>query len=285
MANRIRIFSGDTFMPPESDITIKINFIEGEGSAARVFEIAAELIRAFEDLDRVLVASIDSKISTLLVIEDVEKSSLLIFIRNILRETDDQALKELDWKQQVGKYLVKGKYVILEWLDRKIEEGEAADFGSLSKTISRLAAQTNVRHLPDYPPPNLSRLAQPMDAIQRAKKKFKSGEGLIVTLDRDDYKVNLGETWIPSERLPDSLSEQELTNEADLILVIKIPDFLAKSQWQFRLGKAPLSAPIEDEDWMAEFHRGEHIIKPGDALGLTQNMTATASLSSKSKPL
>ncbi|MCQ6497923.1 hypothetical protein, partial [Vibrio parahaemolyticus] len=63
MTDGIRINVGEEFMPPESDIEIKIDFKE-EGSAARVFDIASNLIKAFEDLDRVLITTVDSKIST-----------------------------------------------------------------------------------------------------------------------------------------------------------------------------------------------------------------------------
>ena len=252
--------------PPDSDIEIKIDFDERHGSAARVFDIASNLIRAFEDLDRVLVTTVDSRISTALILEDVEKSSLRIFLRNLLTAVDDQALKELDWKQQVGKYLVKAKYIALEWLDRPIGEGQPAQIEDLTDRIRKLAQDTDVRHLPDYPPINPARLAQSLDAIQRTKGQFREGEALTVTLDKSEYSVNVERRWLPSEHLPETPIEQELSNEADMVLIIRKPDFLAKSQWQFRHGKSTLSATMDVPDWMREFHQGKHVIKPGDAL-------------------
>ena len=266
MNNHVRLILGDWIVPPESDITIKIDFQEGEGSAARVFDIAANLIRAFEDLDRVLVSSVDSRISTTLILEDIEKSSLLVFLRNILKATDDQALKEMDWKQQVGKYLVAGKYIALEWLDQKIDETNPPQIEDLTERIQKLAAHTDVRHLPDYPPINPARLAQPLDEIQRAKGQFKEGEKLTITLDKSEYEVHLDEQWLPSEHLPEESAERELSNDADMVLVIRKADFLGKSQWQFRHGTSGISAPIEDLDWLNEFHQGKHPLTPGAAL-------------------
>lgn len=253
-------------MPPESDIEIKIDFKEDAGSAARVFEIASNLIRAFEDLDRVLITTVDSKISTALILEDVEKSSLKIYLRNLLKASDDQALKELDWKPQVGKYLVKAKYLALEWLDRSIAEDEPARIEDLTDRIRKLAAETDVRHLPDYPPINPARLAQPLDAIQRTKGQFREGEKLTITLDQADYQVRLEERWLPSDHLPPTPIEQELSNDVDMVLIIRKPDFLAKTQWQFRHGKSTLSAVMDVPDWIREFHQGKHPLKPGDAL-------------------
>ncbi|MBP2564633.1 hypothetical protein J2766_001192 [Agrobacterium tumefaciens] len=265
MTDGIRINVGEEFMPPESDIEIKIDFKE-EGSAARVFDIASNLIKAFEDLDRVLITTVDSKISTALILEDVEKSSLKIYLRNLLKASDDQALKELDWKPQVGKYLVKAKYIALEWLDRSIAENEPAQIEDLTDRIRKLAAETDVRHLPDYPPINPSRLAQPLDALQRTKAQFRDGEQLTITLEQHDYHVRLDKQWLPSEHLPPTPAEQELSNDMDMVMIIRKPDFLAKTQWQFRHGKSNLSAAMDDPDWLREFHHGKHPIKPGDAL-------------------
>lgn len=108
MIGGIRVSLGGLFMPAEGDIELKIDFEEDEGSAARIFDIAARIIRSFEDIDRVLVGSVDSQISTALVLEDVEKGSLRIVLRNILDNVDDDALRDLDWRKQVGKYRQSG---------------------------------------------------------------------------------------------------------------------------------------------------------------------------------
>jgi hypothetical protein len=266
MSNGLHVILGEEPpMPPKSDIEIKIDFDESDGSAARVFDIASNIIRAFEDLDRVLVTSVDSKIRTSLILEDVEKSSLKIWLRNILRASDDQAIKELDWKPQVGKYLVRAKYAALQWLDQSIGD-DPPKIEDLTQKMRELAAETDVRHIPDYAPINPARLAQPLDAIQRTKGQFKEGEKLTITLGKEDYQVNLERRWLPSEHLPDIPIERELSNELDMVLIIRKPDFLAKSQWQFKHGKTALFSAIEDEDWMHEFHAGRQVIKPGDAL-------------------
>ena len=52
-----------------------------------------------------------------MVLEDVEAGSLKTFFRNVLQATDNQALKNLNWKPIVGNYLVQAKYVLLQWLE------------------------------------------------------------------------------------------------------------------------------------------------------------------------
>ncbi len=268
MANKdgIKIALQDNIVPPESDIIINIDYQEADESAARVFDIAADLIRSFEDLDRILITSIASEISTQIVLEDLEKSSLKIFLRNILRATDDQALKDLDWRPQVGKYLVKAKYAVLSWLDTDDEKASPPDIKDLTEEILDLAKKTDVRYLPDYPTLNPARLAQPLDQIQRAKEKFKENEKLTITLDTEEYSVDLGSIWLATEKLDLNAIEQELANEAEMVLIVRKPDFLGQAQWVFRHGKSTFNARFEDESWLEEFHNAAHVLVPGDAL-------------------
>lgn len=269
----VRVLLGEGPMDPESDIELKINFVEDGTSPARVFEIAARIIRAFEDLDRALLSSVDSTISTTLILEDVEKSSLKVFLKNALKQLDDQALKDLDWKPLIGQYLVKAKWLAIEWLDRDVGKGEPAAIEDLTERLQRLAQDTDVRHVPDYPVINPARIAQPLDEIQRVKQLFRKGEGLVITLDKQDYKVDLEQTWMPSEHMSEVKGDRILSNTSDMLLVIKKPDFLGHSKWSFRHGKATFNAPVSDEEWLDRFHKGDFPLSPGDALMVRTRFT------------
>lgn len=251
-------------MPPESDIVLDIKF-DPASSPSRVFDIAADLIRSFEEFDKTVIQSIDSRIETAFLLEDVEKSSLKVFLRNLLRQADDDAVKTLDWKPAVGQYLLKAKYAALEWLDKEIERDGKPSLPDLTEKIRLLAAETEVRVMPDYAPIKQSRLAQSLDAIQRAKSKLHDDESLTITLDKQSYSVKIKENWMPSEYVTEA-EEQQLRNESDLVLVIRKPDFLGSTKWQFRHGKANISATISDEQWLEEFRTGKHALRPGDAL-------------------
>lgn len=136
--------------PPRADFAFEIDFQKGVGPASRVFAATHEFIKACESLDSELVQSIDSSIETVLILEDIQQGSIRRWLRNALTAVDDDALKSLDWKQQVGKYLVKAKYLTLEFLDGT--EGQRS-LPDLRRKIQNAAAETDVRHLPDYAPP------------------------------------------------------------------------------------------------------------------------------------
>lgn len=159
--------------PPQADFAFEIDFVRGVGPASRVFEATHGFIKACEALDADLVKSIDSNIQTVLVLEDIQQGSIKTWLRSILLAADDDALKTLDWKPQVGKYLVKAKYAILRFTD---EEGSVRSLPDLREEIRKIASETDVRHLPDYSPPSPKALVTAIRDFQGVKDSLVEGD-------------------------------------------------------------------------------------------------------------
>jgi hypothetical protein len=117
MSDDIFTLAGGRPVPTKPDFAFEIDFQRGVGPASRVFTATHDFIKACEALDVELVRSIDLNIETILVLEDIQAGSIKAFFRNVLSATEDDALKKLDWKPLVGKYLVRAKYAILRWID------------------------------------------------------------------------------------------------------------------------------------------------------------------------
>ena len=70
----------------ESDFTIEINFEKGSENPSRVFRSMSELIETFQFLDGSLVKTIDNKLESVLILDDIETDSLRSLLRNVLKE-------------------------------------------------------------------------------------------------------------------------------------------------------------------------------------------------------
>lgn len=254
---------GEAPMPPsDADLAFKIDFRKGQGDPRRVFDAASELIEAFELFDEALIDSLGGGIKPVLVLEDVEAGSIKVWLRNIIKRVDDQALKDFDWRKQVGKYVVRAKYLALEYLD---DESSSGSVRSLQDGIRKLAEETDVRHLPDYPPVNEARLITALDRMQQAKSELANGDALIIETEDRTYTVDLTKTWRPSESIVPAQTTETIS-EGEVILTIRKPDFIKDTMWQFSLGKNNISAPIQDEAWLIAFHDRKIPLLPGDAL-------------------
>lgn len=261
---RLHISSTPPIIPDDADFGIYINFEKGTVNPQRVFQSADALIRALQKLDEIFCETIDSNIKPVLVLEDVQAGSLIIKLKNLLEVTDDQALRDLDFKKIIGSYLVKAKYVYIEWVNNTEKQKSVID---LSRNIQRIAAETNVKFLPDYKPPSVEDLINVAYDIEKAKSFLNEGDKLSYTSQNDaDIEFDLSISWT-SEQLSDLLTkETNKSSPAPMILAVKKPDYLGNSKWELRHGKRSINAKIDDQDWLSRFQNREVDVRPGDAL-------------------
>ena len=250
--------------PPEADFAFYIDFKRGAGSASRVFEATQQFIKACERFDRALAASIDTNIKTVMVLEDIESGSLKTWLRSILETADDQALKDLDWKRIVGQYLVRSKYMVLKWTEKDMKpEG----IETLSEDIRQLAEETGVRHLADYPQVNPASLIEAITDFDEVKDHLVEGdEAAMIVPDGEPAEFDITFRVDVQEIQQFAVREVQKHNVPSMVLVVRKPDYLGSSMWDFRHGRHALSARIEDESWLQSFQARRVEVRPGDAL-------------------
>lgn len=256
--------SGEPPMPPDdADFSFTIDFEKRAGDPRRVFDAASMLVDAFEMMDAAFAGVVDSKIQTVMVLEDVEVGSLKVWLRNLLRGVPDEAIKDFEWKKAVGHYLLKAKYLALKFCDNESAGREGLDI--LREEIRDLARETDVRHLPDYAPIHEGRLVASLDQLQNAKRTLGPKDRLTIETDDKTYEVDLNKTWSPSEVIVPT-DTRETYSDGEMFLTVRKPDMLGEAMWQFTHGKTNLSAPIHDDLWLSDFHDRKIPILPGDSL-------------------
>ncbi len=163
-----------------------------------------------------------------------------IWLRNILEAVDDDALKDMEWKKQVGKYLVRAKYLVLEFLDDDSDKRPSLEH--LKDGLQRLARETDVRHLPDYAPIQEAKLIASMDRLQDGKRELGPNDRLFIETEDKTYEVNLRSTWEPSDTI--TLTDAKETHSyGELILTIRRPDLFATRCGSLHMGATPSVHP------------------------------------------
>ncbi len=249
--------------PPKADFAFSIDFERGVGSASRVFAATHDFIKACEKLDKELLQAIDSNIETVMVLEDIEVGSIKTWLKNVLTASDDQALKDLDWKPAVGKYLVRAKYVVLQWID---DDSAPRDLPALGREIRRIASETDIKHLPDYRAPTPEALLTALKDFQGVKDHLLEKDKAAFITAEASLSINLTMRWDIESLEALAVREAIEFPSATMVLVVKKPDYLGDSKWELRHGKRNISAKIEDKLWLEQFQKRQIDVRPGDAL-------------------
>nr|WP_281720834.1 hypothetical protein [Nitrosomonas nitrosa] len=249
----------------QADFCIEIDFQRGSESPSRVFRAMSELIESFQAMDATLIESIDPKIEPVTVIEDIESGSIRAWLRYTLHSLDDTALKDLNWKKQVGAYLVKAKYFVLSFMQEQTEISNKQQVEQLESQLLAIAEQTNVTHLPTFSTVNRQRLMPNIGRVANALSHLQEQDRAIYITQDSQTELNARFNYVP-ENIEKLLTQEVITSKAIMILKVKKPDYLGESQWEFRHGTRPIDAKILDTAWLRGFQNRQYDVRPGDSL-------------------
>lgn len=262
-----RISSKMPETPQNADFAIYISFEPGTKNPERIFQAADQAIRSFRELDHILCKAVDSNISPIMLLEEIETGSIKIWLKSVLESTDDDDLRNIDWRRIVGKYLVKAKYFIIDWTNKEHED--ISSIKTLQNNVKELAEETGVRKLPFYGEIDTKDIANIATSINQAKTLLSGSDSMkYLTQDAEiDFDLSVD---INTEKIQDILTKETMTSEnSKLILVVKKPDYLGSSKWDLKHGNRTISASIEDSEWLDRFQSREIDVRPGDALRCT----------------
>jgi hypothetical protein len=73
-------------------------------------------------------------------------------------------------------------------------------------------------------------------------------------------------SWDDKELEKITIKETVKAPNMPMTLIVKKPDYLGKSKWDFRHGGKQVAASIHDETWLVAFQARKVDVRPGDAL-------------------
>jgi len=250
--------------PLDADFALYFGFDKDTENPERIFQAADEAIRSFKELDKLLCETVDSNIKPVMLLEEIETGSIKIWLRNILLVADDDALKKLDWKPAVGRYLVKAKYAIIEWTNN--DTPTLQSIKQLAFRIGKLAEETGVKRMPFYAELPTKSVVDAAEKISKTKRLLSEKDTMkYITCDEEiDFDMTID---ISPEDIQEIMTKETIVSrENKMILTVKKPDYLGNSMWDLKHGRKVIPARIEDEDWLAGFQSRKADVRPGDAI-------------------
>ena len=253
--------------PVRSDaiFCIEIDFQKGSESPSRVFRTMTELIETFQEFDVDLVHSIDTSIQPIAIIEDIEAGSVKAWLGIILKTTDDDAIKQLDWRPLIGKYLVRAKYLVLKYIDGKTEITTKQEVEELENLLLQEAKETDVTHIPAYLPVNRKKLLFNVEKITKSLSYLDDNDKAIYITAKDKVTMNAKFSFVP-DKIQDLITRETLKSQTEMILRVKKPDYLGESKWDFRHETKIITAKILDAEWLKRFQARSIDVRPGDSI-------------------
>lgn len=249
----------------KADFCLEIIYKKESENPSRVFHTMSQLIDNFQRIDMHLVKSIDVRIEPVLLLEDIETGSIRVWLSSMLKAIPDESLFNLNWKPIVGQYLVKAKYLMIDFVEQKTTISNVDEIKLLEENIYKLAEQTQVRRLASYTRPQTRELLEGIKDISSSLSYLSEGDSASYTTGEEEAKFNLQFKLAP-ESIEDLLAKETISEEGELILKVKKPDYLGESMWDFRFEDRIIQASVSDKEWLEKFQTRRIDVRPGDAI-------------------
>ena len=244
---------------------IQIEYEPDSEEPSRIFMTMVQLIDSLHMLDIDLAKTISTKIEPVQLLQEIETGSLRTWIRTLLKQIDDEALKSLDWRPLVGQYLIKAKKKVLTWLGEREHIKDIAEIEPLETDLVKYARDTDVLHIPTYHPIPRQRFLNDLKSVGESTRylKMKDEVNIITHLG----KIPLSKSFqLLSEDIEDLLTEHTERSSNTLVLLVKKPDYLGTSMWELRYEGHTVLGKIKHQEWLKRFQNREIHIRPGDSI-------------------
>ncbi len=244
---------------------IEIDFERNSAAPSRVFRAMTSYIDSFGFIDGVLLSSINPRIQPILLLEDIEAGSILVWLKNTLESIDSEALKSGDYKKLIGAYLVQGKKTLINFIDKRTTIQSTSELAGLQSNLLQNAEETDVLRIPTYRPVPTLEIARALKTLGDAPSVLTKNDAAKYLTQLEVIDINLSFSVSPKQ-IDDLLVREQMASEGPMILRVKKPDFLGESMWEFVYDGRIVAARVGDLEWLNAFRSGGIVLFPGDSL-------------------
>lgn len=249
----------------QSKFEIRLDFEKEAQNPSRLFKSFAEMIEAINTVDYLIAETVNTKVKSKIILDDIEKGSLIGRFWNELVLSDEGQIDDSPDKQDIEEYIEESRAETLKFLSDK--KTSVDDLENLKDKIVEIAEKKNLSNSFNYAEPDSLKLAQAINKVNESTEKLTANESYeLKSPKREVTDIKSGTPKIDIEAVENALTDKQIINESIAFYLIKKPDFLGESAWSFKHGKKSVSVKILHQEWLDNFHSGKIIVVPGDSL-------------------
>ena len=246
------------------DLVLTIEYNKDASNPEQYFYAVGKMIEGLRIIDTEVSRCIEQDLDTEIVLSDVEKGSIKIFLKTAVKKTEKLALS-IDEENRVKKIT---KKVLLKALDLIADKDEEIDKNILEfeQEVQKEINASNINQLGIYD--SLSRCN-----YLKGVAKIEEGISVVPTGGKTIYLSDVGKLReikkkriFTEDKIKALCANLELQNIDTVSLKIKTANFYGDAKWEFFLENKIIKANIVDYDWLNSYRNREFALYPGDSL-------------------
>lgn len=245
---------------------VKIDFEKDSKHPERVFKTMSRLIESVESMQNMLSISLSLSIKRNLLLHEIETGSLLAWLKAETDCSKDEDIKISKGSEKtVEKYLDKGVEAVVDFTSERNKINSIEEIYDLQENLHKLAEDTKIKNIPAYSKISEKELLEIIFKNSEASKFLSNNDDIYFVFNGKNKKYNK-KFSITKKSINRILTKKSQIKEEILELMVKKPDYIGNSMWEFKLNGKSIDAKLSHDEWLESFHQREKNLKPGDSL-------------------
>lgn len=242
-----------------------IDYSHEQPDAARVFVAMGGLLQALADLDRSLARAVAEDAEVTYTLAGIEAASLLSIPEVCVRLARGERLGVRVPGGAVLQYLGRARDAVMGFLCARETVHTPDELAELQHTLRDIAAEEHVDETLEFTPPSDESILGHLQQLGAAQEPLAPDDRLEYRSRRVTVTAETRFT-LSDERIAELRTARAEEGTGVEVLVVKKPDYLGNSKWQFRADNRMVEAAVNDTRWLRRFQAREVDLRPGDAI-------------------
>ena len=259
----------------EKNYIFKLQYNPEKDRLFNSFYVMSHFLEAQEKSSNLILSILDTNSVAYQQLDFIQKGSLIVKIYDILKSLNDEEIRDKGWVYIGREVIIAAKNAVIEYISKKEEINNKTDIENIKDAI----IENTKQKIPSDQTLLLESagngvIASYVDiSLEPYKKLSQTQEIFYTNPDGKTIKINKSCSFNTSS-VEEDLSFVETIKNVQLILLVKKPDYIGESQWDFQMvsgGNAyQLQGKILNKEWLEGFQNSDLPYKdmplPKDAL-------------------
>lgn len=260
----------------DSDYQIEIDY-DSKNDLAKTFSALSQIIEGEERFTNLFLKLLNEQDVQKVVLQKLETGSIKVFLRNIFENISDDQIYAKGYRAFIEQFLIEIKNYFLTLLSEEIEiTKDKLDI--VKKNLIEEGSKKKLKNIETLNNLTYEHMLDCIDGIIKPIKNLDRGQAVRVKCQGREFNLNKDIKYDRSG-IESIVIRNEISRNQELVFLVKKPDYIGKSKWEFYYKGEHISAKILHENWLNKFQKGllstDKIPLPGDSLRVRTDVIVT----------
>lgn len=233
---------------------IQLDYNPETDNLANSLSALSKIVDGHAIANSILSNSFDQQITSNIALQDIQRSSIKLFIENVLKNTDDNEIKDKGARAFLHQAMVEGRKVLLEYISKHDDIDSRDDLSQIREKLVEVANNAGSQNTVGVESISDSSIADSLSGMAIPKGELSPSQNVKVIANGREFQVNKNFRVTPETLERILLDEEESWENQEIKIKIKKPAYEGKGKWVVQeVDGKTVDAKISDEPWLNKF--------------------------------